>query len=376
MGQEGDEEEFTRLCYVCSSMCYKSEPLWQWNQQTVDAMVGRGKLHALHSQILLFYQSFQEQAPSQTQIRKAAVSAFRRSAHCLWPYCQVHTYGSSATGLFLASSDIDLVIVNTGCTDTLFALETLEQHLSSTFKGRISALQVLRNARVPIVRFWDKHSKFHFDVRVVCTSTYPPELRAVQLIKDSLVELPAMGPLYILLKMFLHEKGLDQLYEFGGVRPYMLFVMLCTFLRLAQDSMGLSEEESPNLALLLLGFLQFYGSCFESRRYGISCRSAGVLKCFFFSKQREVYECGYCPIVEKSGFYHPKYPHLLAVEDPLTPSNDLGKISRDYQEIQQAFNEAFIVLQTHKSKLLHSFIPTTLANDDADLGLSFSRLRC
>ncbi|KAI5061356.1 hypothetical protein GOP47_0023861 [Adiantum capillus-veneris] len=246
-----DDEGFTRVCPACAVVCYNSKPLWQWDQLSVQSIIYHGRLHLLHSQISLLYQRFQEQAPSGTRKRKAAVSVFRSSVHVLWPSCQVHMYGSSASGLFLPSSDVDLVILNTGCPDTLSALETLAQFFSSAFKGRLSALEVLRDARVPIVRFYDNKSLLQFDVRVECTSRFPAELHAVQPMKNSLVEIPVMGPLYILLKMFLHENRLDRLYDSGGIRPYMLFCMLYTFLYLATKFYS-------------GGFLQFYGSCFKS----------------------------------------------------------------------------------------------------------------
>lgn len=364
------DEEFTRLCPACSEMCYKVTPLWSWDEHVLNTLFSCSSVHELHSQIALFYRRFTHRPPSQPRLRQSAISRFIRTVQLLWPSCQVLVYGSFATGLYLPSSDIDLIILNSGCHDTLPALRTLARHLDG---HRVS---VLHKAAVPIVRFFDSQSMLSFDVRVECSSTYPIELQAVEMMRDSLLELPAMGPLYMLLKAFLQEKGLNKLYQHGGIRSYMLFVMVKAFLHIA-DALMPMPYESPVLALRLLGFLHFYGVSFKSERYGISCRNGALIgprKGFFFSKEREVNpSCGYCPIIEHEGFHNPSFPYLLAVEDPLKPASDLGKSSRRYPEIQDTFLGAYLDLISPTSALLNSFIPYSLEEDD-DLVSSFSRL--
>lgn len=72
-------------------------------------------------------------------------------------------------------------------------------------------------------------------------------------------------PLVLVLKQFLQDRGLLTAYT-GGLSSYSLFLMVTRYL-----------QEQPNLAWsdcgsLLMGFLDFYGNCFDPRSVGISVK--------------------------------------------------------------------------------------------------------
>ena len=75
-------------------------------------------------------------------------------------------------------------------------------------------------------------------------------------------ELPLIRPLMLVLKNFLLDRGLLTAYT-GGLSSYSLFLMLARYLQEQLPSSGDSGS-------LLMGFLDFYGNCFDARSTGIS----------------------------------------------------------------------------------------------------------
>lgn len=415
--------------------CYLETPLWgnARERRKLSSNGGSQLLHQLHTEIMDFYELV---SPTQQvqHVRISAASRFQSIAKLLWPSCEVRIFGSSATGLYLPSSDIDLVIfINPGYGSIKACLKTLADCL---LRFRFAShVKVISTARVPIVKFQERQSGISFDV------SFEPILdsedidlsrfHAAEMVRQSLSEFPAMGPLYMVLKTFMEQKKLNEVYHTGGMASYTLFVMIKAFLQMHSISNtatthvfeassvmeGSSSEEysiedglinsylltnasiytssskvdasalesaerkrarlsSPlhqdadlgsslqsnlehgtadrqsftdvgferdkDLGFLLLGFFHFYGFCLNTEEYGISCAYGGS---FFFKANQ--------------GFYDPCRPYLLAVEDPFTPSRDIGKNSFNYQGIQAAFIEAYECLISNHgtSNLLHCILP-------------------
>ena len=73
---------------------------------------------------------------------------------------------------------------------------------------------------------------------------------------------PTVRPLVLVLKKFLLDKGLLTVYT-GGISSYCLFLMVTRFLQEQPQSWIDSGSQ-------LIGFLDFYGNCFDPRITGIS----------------------------------------------------------------------------------------------------------
>lgn len=285
--------------------------------------------------------------------REQAVGRLRRAVRELWPAAVVEVFGSLATGLYVKGlSDIDVMIVNAwGWGSPQERLATLARHLmeSALCYGRPD---IKGKARVPIVRFREGQSRVEFDVSLQGSEQWRLQAEKAEWMKSMASDIPALRPLYMVLKLFMQQRQLNQVYEKGGLNSYTLFVMLAAYLQMqARENSRRSSRTSlsdsfnnlrlnarpqsnalldsiNNFGFLLLGFFHFYGSRLKTWEYGISSRNGGG--CF-----RKV---------ERPGFYRPARPYLLAVEDPLLPRNDLGEVAFGFPTVRTAFQEAYRLL--------------------------------
>lgn len=256
--------------------------------------------------------------PEEHQLRSGAVQRVSNVIKSIWKQCQVNIFGSFAIGLYLPTSDIDMVILDSGCCDAQSGLRALAKAL--TKEGVAKNIQVIGKARVPIVKFVETESHISFDVSFDMENG--PE--AAKFIKDALNAVPPLRPLCLVLKIFLQQRELNEVYT-GGIGSYALLVMLLTYLQTHANKLirGHLHEQSrleQNLGVLLVDFFEFYGRSLNVKDVGISCRDGGH---FFKKKER--------------GFFDSKKPFMLTVEDPQAPTNDIAKSSFNFQKVRFAF---------------------------------------
>ncbi|MCO5548091.1 hypothetical protein L7F22_001549 [Adiantum nelumboides] len=355
---------------------FRDTPLWANLRE--QSRAGFSGLEQLHWTVLDFYNLLRPSAQEKRK-RELAVRRIHKFAHSLWPEegLQVFLYGSSASDFYLPSGDVDILILNSPRHVPL-------RQLLHDFANRLNwasiatDVQVLDRARVPIVKFLELKSGLSFDVSLSSSSK---ELDAADLIRQTAAEFPCFGPLYMVIKAFLHRKGLNRIFQTGGITSYPLFVMVKAFLQFfrkwtehctytledvpeellpwytgevelhdddvctlpfhptrlyredykldllyghAQNSL-LEFEEDTGLGFLLASFFHFYSSSLHLH-FGISCRNNGFLFC---GKER--------------GFvsWEQDMPEILVIEDPLSPFTDIGKNSYNFSAVQDAFSEAY-----------------------------------
>ena len=100
-------------------------------------------------------------------------------------------------------------------------------------------------------------------------------LEALDMIQNTLEELPVIRPLVLVMKQFLLDRGLLTAYT-GGLSSYCLFLMVTRY----------CQEQSPtwcDCGSLLMGLLDFYGNFFDPRTTGIS-----VGKRQYFSRSQDI----------------------------------------------------------------------------------------
>jgi non-canonical poly(A) RNA polymerase PAPD5/7 len=286
------------------------------------------------------------------------------------PLPRIEVFGSQATGLFLPSSDIDCVVITTPKPTPPTAdpprdprrrndsqshdekqqqreQHKVEEELSYTLPKSKSPLQrfaqairdewgndealtyleTIENTRIPLVKF--RYEGIQVDV---CFDQYtgPP---AAKLMKEYLQEMPPLRPLTFVLKYFLAARELNEPYT-GGVGSYMLQLMIVAFLQHRERyAFNVhSQTRTPyNLGTLLLEFLELYGEQLNYYTTGISVRHDG----FFFPKGARD---------RKDVFFRPDKPAMLAIENPLDPTQDVGMSSFRYQTVQRAFAVAYKTL--------------------------------
>lgn len=338
---------------------FKEPPSWSSGSGAGRGDGLRNRLIQLHREIVEFNARLSPTQEEQ-QKRTAAVLRVAEAARSLWPDSEVKVFGSFATGLYLPTSDIDVVILNSGRGTVQSRLRALEAELKAARIGR--KIEVIGKAKVPIMKFLERESGIAFDVSLDTRR----ELDSVDMIKEAVREAPWIALLYRVLKIFLQQKHLNEVYHTGGLNSYTVFVMLRFFLQIHPHStqlclsdehlgpsdqqlghLGLSNQQfclsdqhlgcsdqqlgfsvqnmqDHNLGVLLLGFFHLYGYSLNVREYGISCSNGGHL----FRKS-------------ELGFMDSWKPYLLAAQDPLSRTNDVGRSSFNFPHIQATFRNAY-----------------------------------
>lgn len=293
----------------------------------------RSPMLQLHKEILDFCDFISPSAEEQSS-RTAAVQAVSDVVKHIWPHCKVEVFGSFRTGLYLPTSDIDVVIFESRVKTPQVGLYALAKALSQ--KGVAKKIQVIAKARVPIVKFVERVSGIPFDI----SFDIDGGPQAADFIKDAIRKMPALRPLCMILKVFLHQRELNEVYT-GGVGSYALLTMLITHLQLiwgVKDMLGYRQSKEHNLGILLVKFFDFYGRKLNNWDVGISCNSA---RTFFLKSDKD--------------FVNLDRPHLIAIQDPMVPDNDIGKNSFNYFKVKSAFSKAYSVLTD--AKLITSLGP-------------------
>ena len=272
----------------------------------------------LHQEIQYFNRCLKA-TPYESKSRKEAVSRVSEIVTSIWPNARVEVFGSFATGLYLPTSDIDAVILDSKCDDIKKGLKALARSLS--VKGISVDLQVILKARVPIIKFQEKDSGYNFDISFDVANG--PE--AAYNVRNLVKQIPAMMPLVMVLKVFLQQRELNEVYS-GGIGSYALLVLVASFLQ-THTSRYMQGYQSANLGELLMDFFRLHGRALQQEVVGVSCSKGGK----FFKKKI-------------LNFHNPSRPFLWSVEDPNDSTNDLGKNSYNATRVRQAFDHAYTVL--------------------------------
>ncbi|KAL3924577.1 MAG: hypothetical protein SGILL_000962 [Bacillariaceae sp.] len=211
--------------------------------------------------------------------RKLAVARFSRLVKTIWPRAQVKLYGSYMSGLCLPNSDLDFVVClpavhkkdvakSPGVLEGRNAInETSQKLLARELKGESwvdpRSIKLIERTIVPVIKVSTKDTRARvIQLDISFDSPEHHGLEANQMVAAILDELPLIRPLMLVLKNFLLDRGLLTAYT-GGLSSYCLFLMVARYLQEQPPSSGDSGS-------LLMGFLDFYGNCFDARATGIS----------------------------------------------------------------------------------------------------------
>lgn len=308
-------------------------------------------LMRLHNEIVAFCQML---APTAEEIasRAASLDSLRDVVRSIWPAAGVKVFGSYETGLYTPASDTDVVVVDSGMHNAQTGLKALAQALEA--RHLVRNMQLVLSARVPIIKFEMIDSGLAFDV----SWEVPSGPQGAQVVKQLLEEWPALKPLALVLKVFLTQRELNEVYT-GGVGSYTLIIMIVSFLQLHQSrrpdstqqrsgssshkrrrsggSNGSSQaqELDSNLGLLLVDFMRLYGRVLNLNQVGISCTQGA-----FFQRSLR----GFSHINRKRGAFVPPGQMSLSVQDPIDPTNDTARGSFNMKLVRQVFDHAYQLL--------------------------------
>ncbi|KAM9302311.1 terminal nucleotidyltransferase 4B [Gastrophryne carolinensis] len=284
----------------------------------------------LHEEILDFYK-YMSPRPEEEKMRLEVVSRIENVIKELWPSADVQIFGSFKTGLYLPTSDIDLVVF--GKWENL-PLWTLEEALRKHKVADENSVKVLDKATVPIIKLTDSYT----EVKVDISFNVQNGVKAAQLIRDFIKKYPVLPYLVLVLKQFLLQRDLNEVFT-GGIGSYSLFLMAVSFLQLHPREDACSPD--ANYGVLLIEFFELYGRHFNYLKTGIRIKDGGS----YVAKDE----------VQKS-MLDGYRPSMLYIEDPLQPGNDVGRSSYGAMQVKQAFDYAYVVL-SHAVSPLAKFYP-------------------
>lgn len=217
-------------------------------------------------------------------------------------------------------------------------------------------------------------------------------------------EFPPLAPIMLVLKSFAIERGFAMAYS-GGLSSYSLLLMVARYLQEHTDAVSSGFERAAvqqscaDFGMMLMGFLDFYGNRFDPRTTGISVAS----RCFLnrestllsgSAKDHHQYAADDAVLDDRSAAHHhhntghwqlpqqslavqdsnllsspgsrrygnrssmdwPQNTHMVDlahdphkfdpvfIEDPLHPSNNVGRNLFRIMQIRRAFSAAYSTL--------------------------------
>ncbi|CAB3988237.1 non-canonical poly(A) RNA polymerase PAPD5-like [Paramuricea clavata] len=265
--------------------------------------------------------------PEEDAIRNDVVERVRAVIKQLWPQAKVELYGSCQTGLYLPTSDIDLVVH--GKWERL-PLRTLENELIEQEIADANSIRVLDKATVPIIKVTDTKTQVKIDISFNMNNG----VQSADMIKSYMEQYPALPYLTFVLKQFLVDRDLNEVFS-GGISSYTVVLMIVSFFQHSEHVKSTDKDFNPsmdkdiNLGVLLIEFFELYGKKFNYNNVGIRLVGSGS----YFHKENEL------------GKSLANETHLC-IEDPLTQGNYIGKGSFRINDVKRAFEWACSVL-TH-----------------------------
>lgn len=286
-------------------------------------------VHGLHEEIMDFY-NFMSPRSEEESMRKEVVNRIERIIKELWPTSDVQIFGSFSTGLYLPTSDIDLVVFGKWERPPL---PELEQALRKHNVAEPFSIKVLDKATVPIIKLTDQET----EVKVDISFNVETGVKAASFIKDYVKKYPVLPYLIFVLKQFLLQRDLNEVFT-GGISSYSLILMVISFLQLHPRIDARNPNE--NLGVLLIEFFELYGRHFNYLKTGIRIKNGGA----YIAKEE----------IMKS-MTNGSRPSMLCIEDPLLPGNDVGRGSYGALHVKQVFDYAYTVLSHAVSPLARSY---------------------
>ncbi|KIJ58324.1 hypothetical protein HYDPIDRAFT_102916 [Hydnomerulius pinastri MD-312] len=280
----------------------------------------------LHREVEAFVK-YMSPSPIEDEIRGLVVELVTKAITSAFPDARILPFGSYETKLYLPSGDIDLVIDSDSMaySNKVNVLHALANTLK---RARItSKVTVIARAKVPIVKFVTNFGRLNVDISV----NQGNGVVAGKIVNGFLQDMRGCGfalrCLVIIAKAFLNQRGMNEVYT-GGLGSYSIVCLAVSFLQMHPKIRRGEIEPEKNLGVLVMEFFEFYGCYFNYEEVGISVRHGGT----YYSKRQR-------------GWYDSVKNHLLSIEDPTDPSNDISKGSYGIAKVRQTLAGAHGIMQ-------------------------------
>ncbi|EJF66211.1 hypothetical protein DICSQDRAFT_152192 [Dichomitus squalens LYAD-421 SS1] len=265
----------------------------------------------LHNEVEAFV-DYMSPTPIEDEVRSLSVQLIARAISKSYPDAKVLPFGSYETKLYLPSGDIDLVIYSHSMMrmDKVSVLHSLANIMKRA--GITDRVTIIAKAKVPIIKFVTAHGRFSVDISV----NQGNGVDTGKMVKQFLRELPALRSLVLIIKNFLSQRSMNEVFT-GGLGSYSIVCLAISFLQMHPKIRRGEIDPSKNLGVLVMEFFELYGSYFNYQEVGISLRDGGS---YFNKRQR--------------GWFDYREPRLLSIEDPGDPTNDISRGSYNFARVR------------------------------------------
>ncbi|KAF1772706.1 Golgi apparatus membrane protein TVP15 [Phytophthora cactorum] len=229
----------------------------------------------------------------------AAIAHITEGVRKIWPHASVTCFGSYSTGLWLPSSDVDVVVMGLSNSedrdvptrfipDGVKQLEQLARQLRPQ-KSWVQRVDVVRGAKVPVAKVilrrgsqkeGEGSALLRVDISIENVQT-SHGMEASKLVRQYVSDLPRLKPLLMVLRQFLREKALNSAFT-GGLSSYAVTLLAVFMMEMQrhqeEDDDSDDADETPEekdarkLGQLLLDFLEYYGTSFDYFTTGLSLK--------------------------------------------------------------------------------------------------------
>lgn len=297
----------------------ESLPPWLLGPDTIEAVkYCREPSLALHYDILEFVR-FVSPTEAEKANREKIVSMVQNIIKTLWPESRLELFGSHATGLYLPTSDIDMCVMGTPEEGSEAEMEKVA-HAVRNVEGFARRVKLIK-ARVSLVKLVAREGNVQCDISFGVTNGP----RNVPIIRQYLADFPALRPLLLVIKCFLQQRTLNEVYS-GGLGSYGVLLLVVSHLQMLRYNY---PGMSANLGMALQHFFQLYGRFFNYCVTGIAVKDEG---CYYNKVQR------YDTIPGETLRY--------SMEDPNDIDNEIGPNSFAAARVRKAFGNAYTHLST------------------------------
>ncbi|KAH9843120.1 uncharacterized protein C8Q71DRAFT_820219 [Rhodofomes roseus] len=244
------------------------------------------------------------------EVRSLIVAQISRAIREKFPDAQVLPFGSYETKLYLPTGDKENVL----------------HSLANTMRraGITDRVKIIAKAKVPIVKFVTTHGHFSVDISVNQING----VAAGKMIRHFLQELPALRSLVLVIKSFLAQRSMNEVYT-GGLGSYSIVCLAISFLQMHPKIRRGEIDPSKNLGILVMEFFELYGCYFNYKEVGISLRDGGT----YYNKRRR-------------GWLDYGQAKLLSIEDPGDPTNDISRGSYNIAKVRATLSGAHGIMTT------------------------------
>ncbi|KAF1329014.1 DNA polymerase sigma, partial [Globisporangium splendens] len=210
-----------------------AKSLPSWGNTLKDVSKSDSVTQRLHAEILEYAQYTRHTVDDMAVHIEEMIANVRNCVQSLWPHSKVETFGSYSTGIWLPSSDVDLVILDVVEVNDVLVTVTNFRRLAKALEAQawVHSLVLLDTAKIPVLKLVSADTtRVPIDITFESSATHSG-LIARDLIKRYAQELPELYPLAVVFKQLLRERDLNDAYT-GGLSSYSIVLMIIHFAQL------------------------------------------------------------------------------------------------------------------------------------------------